>query len=231
MRDTKLEKVNKRLYHEPYKDGRFFKWEKKLRFISLTLSEIQIKLCLQITRPEVILQATAQEPGKEIAEVSGTYSQSLDWRICGEGFLEGDGIGLIRKDGSVSSSRDRFEYVKVTLNAILDSEKEKACGYICYDNAKYEKIDRPYMWTELVVPQTEFNAIVEELLSGRLESLHISLSAELFESGVDESFCEPDMPRMVYIEEEPSKAYISLLTASRSLAGSKSRQPSDNEDT
>lgn len=240
MDKPKLEKVNDRLYHEPYKDGKGFKWEKEPRFLSITLTDIRTELCLGIERPETNIRLFQKEPQNENAEQNipsasvededEKYSQSFDWRIVGKGYLNEDGIGLIKEDGTLSTRAEKFGNTDVTLMAVADSEKEKAHGYVFYSDAEFEKRSNPYVSMELFVPKTEFDTICEELVSGRLSELELGVHIDAFESEVDSTLREPGMRKAVYIEEDclRNRAYLSWLSGSRWIASRVSAEVPDD---
>lgn len=240
MDKPKLEKVNDRLYHEPYKDGKGFKWKKEPRFLSITLTDIRTELCLGIERPETNIRLFRKESQHENAEQNTPsasaededekYSQRFDWRIVGKGHLNEDGIGLIKEDGTLSTRAEELENTDVILKAVADSEKEKAHGYVFYSDAKFEKRSNPYVCMELFVPKTQFDTICEELVSGRLSELKLGVHIDAFESEVDSTLREPGMRKAVYIEEDSllNKAYLSWLAGSRLISsGVSSESPSD----
>jgi len=219
MEETKLEKVNDRLYHEPYKDGKPFKWEKKLRFISITLTEIRTALTLDIERSETEIRLFEKERPPE--EEDQTYSQELYWKITGTGNIDWrDRIGLIKKDGTRSARNELFETVEITLRAMPDSVKERGYGSLGHDDGTHSKRHRgPYVWVQLYVPKTEFDRVRDELVSGRLNRLALGVHLDTFESEVDSTLREPDMRMTAYIEEDSytNRAYLSWLEASRSI--------------
>lgn len=229
MSQTKLEKVNNRLYHKPNKDGKPFKWEKKLGFVSVTLSDIRTELFLEIIRPETALRLFEKEANDEKGEGRTTtatqdeddkYSQKFYRRIVAKGHLDGDRIGLIRKDGTLSDREGQFEDVDITLKAVAESEQEKAYGWLLYDDAKFGKRNTPNVCLELFVPKTEFDEICEELVSCRLSGLELSVHLDTFESEVDRTLRDPGMRKTLYIEEDSllNKAYLSCLVGSQSIA-------------
>ena len=151
MDKTKLEKISDDLYHEPYKDGKSFKWEKELRHIFLTLTNIRVDLCLEIERPETSIslfpktkgednKKSEQENTKELGqEESEKYSENFGWRIKAIGSFDRIEIGLIKEDGTVADRREHFDSTDVILRSVSDSAKEKAYGYLFYSDAKYER--------------------------------------------------------------------------------------------
>src|SRR5215472_5463563 len=142
--EQKLEKVNDRLYHEPNKDGKPTKWEKRYNLIFLTFTEVFPSLVLSIERPETALSSLPQE----------TYSQELKWVIDGKGKLTGDDrIGIIYKDGTISPRTKQFGTADIRLKEVPDSEKEKARGIIWYDDAQYTRDRGPNIRMELPAPK------------------------------------------------------------------------------
>ena len=127
---------------------------------------------------------------------------------------------LIKKDGTLSDRKERFESTDIFLKPVADSEKEKVWGYVFNSDARWEKRNAPYICLELFVPEIEFNKIWEELVSGRLSELEVGVYVDAFESEVDSTLREPDMDKTVYIEEGElnNRVYLSWIRASRSRA-------------
>lgn len=235
MAETKLEKVNKRLYHEPYEDGEPFKWEKRLSPLFLTLTDIRVDLCLDIERPETsfsqLWKDTQKESeddekaGQESTTTLGEekdeekYSEDFAWRIIGTGRLD-DTIGLIRKDGTLTDHSDHFDRAEVILKRVSDTDKEKVYGTLFYSDAKWEKRRDPYLCLQLFVPETRLEKLCHEIVSGRLSALQVGVDVDMFQSEVDRALSEPPMPKTFYIEEDEifNGAYLSWLAASRSIA-------------
>ena len=113
-KDTRLEKINDRLYQEPYKAGRPFNWDKRLRFITISLTEVCTELCLSVDRSETEIRFSTQERPSDEKEAE-TYSQDFGWRITGKGHFDGDRVGIIKKDGTVSPRSEQFESIDITL--------------------------------------------------------------------------------------------------------------------
>jgi hypothetical protein len=112
MGDAKLEKINKRLYHEPYKDGKPFEWDKGIEFLSIKLTAIRAGLDLYVESPKtsfwVELEETYSEEETNKNKASGgddetteKYSETLGWGITAVGLLNKRRIGLIKKDGKL----------------------------------------------------------------------------------------------------------------------------------
>jgi hypothetical protein len=214
-KDTRLEKVNDRLYHQPYKDGKPFKWEKQLRFISVTLTEIRTELCLSIERSETKIRSSVKDRDSAETEEQA-YSQDFGWRITGKGHFDGDRLGIIKKDGTLSPRSEQFETVEITLRPAPEPSA-KCHGHLGYSDGRYSRIHHhPYIWLEVYSPKSEFNSIREELGSGRLNELDLGVHVDSFESEVDSTLRSPDMPMTVFVEEESysNKAYLSWLRAS-----------------
>lgn len=245
MAETKLDKVNKRLYHEPYKEGKPFKWAKRLRSLFVTLNDARVDLCLSIERPENSWSQSWEDLEKEREdhqkaeqenmmatksekEEDEKYSENFAWRIVATGRLD-DRIGLIRKDGTVTDHLEHFERVDVILRPISDTDKEKAYGHLFYSDAKLEKRAEPYLSLELFVPETRFTPLCNEIVSGRLSALQVGVDVDVFQSEVDSSLWEPPMLQRFYIEEDEiyNRAYLSWLAASRNIASG----PSGADDT
>jgi hypothetical protein len=210
----KLEKVNDRLYQEPYKDGKYFQWEKKLTFVTISLTEIEVALSLNIERSETEIRIGETPEEREQREPS--YSQEFGWRITGKGNLNGDRIRLIEEDGSISTNR--FEVADVTLKPLPDTHRERAHGNIGHSDARYERRKGgPYIWLQLYAPKTEFDSIREELVLGRLNKLEIGVHIDVFESEVDRGLRDPDMWMNLHLPEDSynNRAYLSWLRASR----------------
>lgn len=234
MTEAKLEKVNKRLYHEPSKDETPRVWNKSLNLVSLTLNEVRVELCLKIDRPETSIREFSKavkelrnedgETGKDEAfttseEKGEMYSQDFGWRIVAKGCLDHDRIGLIGADGSVSDWARDFDSVEVFLSSIADSQKETSGGTIFYSDAKYEKGSEPYLCLDLQVPEIQLEKFCSELSSGRINKLSLRVVIDTFESQLDRSLWEPPAPRRFYVEEDSiCRAYLSDLIGSRSLA-------------
>ena len=242
----KLEKIHDRLYHESHKEGRPFKWEKELRSVSVEFTEIRTALILDITRSETAFrlfreessdkserEETAEQCSRQEQDKCEQYSQTFNRKISGKGHFDGDEIGLIKKDGTLSDRAELFESADVILRSVANSEKEKASGLIFYNDARSEKKrSAPYIILELFVPEVEFDKIWEELVSGRLSQLDLLVYVDTFESEVNSALREPDMDKTLYIEEGElfSRAYLSWLRASRSTGGETSGAPKDPND-
>lgn len=235
MAETKLEKVNKRLYHEPYKDGKPFKWEKRLCWLPLTLTEIRVDLRLEIERPETSFSLLQKDMERDIgdgekaehknATESGEkeeekYSEDFGWRITATGHLD-DRIGVIRKDGTVTSHTEHFDRVDVILRPVSDTDKVKTYGSFFYSDAKWEMRTAPYLCLELLVPETRLEKLCNEFVSGRFSALQVGVHVDVFQSEVDRGLWQPPMRQQFYIEEDVifNRAYLSRLAASQSIVG------------
>jgi len=236
MAETKLEKVNKRLYREPYKDGKPFQWAKRLHSLFLTLTDIRVDLTLDIERPETSFSLSPKDlesgiedddkaeqvetttSGEEEAEEK--YSERFGWRIVATGHLD-DRIGIIRKDGTVTGHTEHFDNADVILRPVSDSDKENVYGSLLYSDAEYEKRAGPYLCLELYVPETRLEKLCNEIVSGRLSALQVGVHVDVFQSEVDSFGWEPPMGQRFYIEEDQlfNRAYLSWLAASRSVTG------------
>ena len=118
MAETKLKKVNERLYHEPYKDDRPFKWAKRRKFLYCNLTDIRVALGLDIDRPETSFSDLEEDTEKDVnddenaergnmttsgeEEAEEKYTEDFGWTIRATGRLD-DRIGLIREDGIVTA--------------------------------------------------------------------------------------------------------------------------------
>ena len=133
MSKTKLEKVNKHLYHEPSKDDTPRVWNKGLNLVSLKLDDVRVELCLKIDRPETSIRAFSKEVEKArngdsktepdnlataSEEKEEVYSQDFGWRIVAKGRLDQDRIGLIGAHGFVSEWAQHFDSVEVFLSSV-----------------------------------------------------------------------------------------------------------------
>jgi hypothetical protein len=232
MDETKLEKVSKRLYHQPYKNGEPIKWVKDLSYLFLTLTDIRVDLTLDIERPEPSFSLLPKDVEKGIEddqkaeqentttsgeeEAEGEYSERFGWRIVATGHLD-DSIGIIRKDGTVTGHTEHFDSVEVTLRPVSDSAKEKVYGSLLYSDAKYEKRVDPYLRLGLFVPETRLEKLCYEIVSGHLSALQVQVDVDVFQSEARSWAWEPPMPRRLYIEEDQiyNRAYLSWLAASR----------------
>lgn len=214
MSETKLEKVTDVLYHEAREGGKPLKWQKGLRFVSITLNEIRTELVLEIERPETAIKLLPGS-GADLSE-EDKYTQYFRWRIAGTGYLDGDRIGVIKSDGSISSRQESLRNSEISIQAVDDSDREKACGSIWYSDATFETRHRePYISMRLLVPRTEFERVCEEVTSGRLRVLELGVHLDLFESEVDSFFREPGMTAGYYIEDGTysNRAFMSWLRA------------------
>lgn len=197
MAETKLEKVNERLYHQPQKDGEPYKWAKKIHPIFLKLSDIHVELCLKIERPETSLLSRFgmemetrddEKAEQENMTTSGEeerekYSEHFGWRIRATGLLDdGDKIGVIWKDGTVTGREEHFDSAKVFLKPVSDTDKEKLHGFLFYTDAEYEKRTDPYLCLELFVPETRLEKLCNEIVSSRLSAMQVGVEADLFQS-------------------------------------------------
>ncbi len=234
MDERKLEKVSKRLYHQPYKDGEPIKWEKRLENLFLTLTDIRVDLTLDIERPESSFsllpkdvekgieddekaeQETTTTSGEEEAE--GEYSERFGWRIVATGHLD-DTIGIIKKDGTVTGRTEHLDSADVTLRPVSDSAKEKVYGSLWYNDAEYEKRAEPYLCLGLYVPETRLEKLCNEIVPGRLSALQVSVDVDVFQSESESFGWQPPLPQRFYIEEDQiyNRAYLSWLAASRSV--------------
>jgi len=249
MAETKLIKVNERLYHEPYKDDKPFKWGKRLRFLSCDLTDIQVVLGLEFGRPETYSHPGLDEDSENDAsndfnaEQGGTttlgeekaeekYAENFGWTISATGYLD-DTIGLIREDGIVTARTENFDRLDVILRGISESDKENSGGTLFYSDAKWEKRAGPYLCLELFVPDPRLKQICEELISGRFSELKLGVYAEVFQSEVDASLWEPPMRLDFYIEEGVlfNRAYLSFLHASRRITTVAPGAVEDPDDT
>src|SRR5262245_30137545 len=148
MDTPKVEKVDERPY-----------WTKHRCWLSLSLADIRVELCLSVNHPKAPLPSkredveleseaeTKAELGDETKlsrEEEEKYSETFGWRIRAIGHFEhGDSIGLFSKDGTVSEGSKDFHYADVFLKPTSDAEKEKAVGHLFYDDAKYSE-RKPY---------------------------------------------------------------------------------------
>jgi len=235
MAETKLKKVNARLYHEPYKDDRPFKWAKRLKFLPCDLTDIQVVLGLVIGRPETYSHLGLDEDSENDvnndvnAEQGGTttsgeeeaeekYGEDFGWTIRATGCLE-DRIGLIREDGIITARTENFDRVDIILRPISESDKEKACGTLFYSDAQSERRAGPYLYLDLLVPEPRLKQLCDEFVTGRLFELKLGAYVDVFQSEVDHSLWQPPMRQHFYIEEDEvyNRAYLSFLHASRSI--------------
>ncbi|MEX1329865.1 MAG: hypothetical protein AB1Z29_23950, partial [Desulfobacterales bacterium] len=115
MPETKLERINDRLYHET-SGKRKIKWEKSPELLDITLTDVKVGLCLSINKPsktpinKIVSSTTAESNVNKRFEkllVDKGDIEHIDrfgWRISASGKFTNSRIGLIRKDGTV----DRF---------------------------------------------------------------------------------------------------------------------------
>lgn len=233
MSDTRLEKVNERLYHEPYKEGRPFKWAKCLEPLFITLRNVRVSRGLSIERPETSFSRlwkdiVGEEKARTLAgdEPEEKYSERFGWRVTGTGHLD-ERIGLIRKDGTLTGFSEHFDRVDVILwpipTNVSDTDKERALGSLFYDDAD--------LIVELPVPASPLEQLCHELVSGRLSKLTVGVFVDVFQSEVDRSLAEPGM-QTYYIEEESisNGAYLSSLDAHRDIPKTRASGADDIED-
>lgn len=222
MGNRRLEKRNERLYVEPYKDGKVFEWRKQPHVLFLTLTEIRTVLGLYIDQEWIEKELT--EETKSLSGEDRGYSQSFGWRIRATGELtDSDSISIIERDGTLLDGI--YGECLVSLIAIEDSERGRGRGSLL----------PPFggslgLCLELSLPKTELAAICNELVSGRLSELELSVRIDGFMSEVAEGLGDIDTPRTVYIEEErPSKAYLLSLRASKLITKRSEHSRPENE--
>lgn len=234
MAETKLQKINEHLYHQPYESGEPFKWEKRLRSLLIIISAPRVELSLEINRPETRFSFSKEgllgqrdivdQDDPKVADNQPPYSQTFGWKITGTGTLDeesgllGDRIGLIGKDGSIGV---RFESLDVILKPIPEDVAGKLCGYLFHMNGEYER-RKSYLCLELFTPQPQLEKICDELVTGRLSTIKIHAQVEAFQSEVDYSLTEPGMRQRFYIEEDEiyNRAYLSRISAFRTMTSS-----------
>lgn len=235
MAETKLKKVNKRLYQEPSKDGKSFKWAKRLCSLFFAVTDIRVDFTLNIERAETSYSTIATDLEEELEthqiadqqdattpsgdQTEEQYSEHFGWRIIGIGRLK-DTIGIIRRDGTVSGHEQDFDRVDVILKPVSDMDKEKAIGSLLYSDATLENRSAPYLCLELLVPEAHLEKLCDEIVAGRLSALRVGVHVDVFQSEVDSALWEPPMPKRCYIEEDEisNRAYLSWIAASRSVA-------------
>lgn len=253
MGDAKLEKINKRLYHEPYKDGKPFKWAKHLEFLSIKFTNIRAGLGLSIERPETSISFALDETDSEEGinknkatgdddETTEKYTESFGWRITAVGLLDNRRIGLIKKDGTRTIYGEDHDRVDVILRPIAEDHKEKAVGALFYHDGemlKWEDRSKPYFTLELPVPEIALEKLCREIVEGRLSELHLGVRVDVFQSEVDRGLAEPWMRQEYYIEEDSilNRAYLSSVSAyqaagngNRAGGSDKSEEDIENED-
>lgn len=229
MGDAKLEKINTRLYHEPYKDGKPFKWAKHLEFLSIKLTAIRAGLGLSVERPETSISFALDETDSEEEtnknkdtggddETTEKYSESFGWRITAVGLLDNRRIGLIKKDGTRTTYGEDHDRVDVILKPIAEDHKEKAVGALFYNDSemlKWEDRSEPYLTLELPVPEIVLEKLCREIVEGRLSELHLGVDVDVFRSEVDRSLAEPWMRQEYYIDQDSflNRAYLSSVSA------------------
>lgn len=253
MSDTKLEKVGKAIYHQP-KEGRPIVWTKYRKDLWVKLTDVRVYLGLFIERPETstLLAQEFREDGESAEkqevttptgdELEEKYAESFGWRLAATGYLEDRSIGLIKKDGSVTSYSEHFDRIDVNLRSVSDTDKEKDIGAILYNDAekalKWEKRTQPYLILELPVPESPLEKLCNEILSGRLSEVNIGAYVDVFQPEHEWALAEPWMRQVYYIEEEGynlkeqeylSRAYLSSITASRPIEQTRV-SAKDNED-
>jgi hypothetical protein len=213
----KLQKIDENLYHEPYKDDKYFKWEKRLSGLSLTIAAPKVELNLSIERSETNISLTLRSSERKD---ENQYSQSFDWRIFGVASLKdqtrdwiGDSIGLIKKDGSIG---EYFDNIDVFLRPIANDHDARGRGDLSFMDGEYQRRNA-YLNLDLYVPQEQLEKICDQLIADRLSALKLYVYVDTFESEVDYSLSEPEMNRRFYIEEGAyhNKAYLSWLSAFR----------------
>lgn len=236
MNEIKLEKVSELLYHEPHKNKSPILWKKRLHSVFLTLTDIRVDLCLEIKRPETDLFAHINHQNEEKSEQGDVlsqgeeetekYSEQFAWRIRATGhFSDRDEMSLIRKDGTVTGRTECFNNTDVLLKSVSDwDERKNSGGFLLYIDSNSER--EPFLHLELLIPAARLDGLCNELVSGRLCSMEVAACVEVFQSQAVGFLSEPHIWQQFSIEEDggnDNRAYLSRLTAFRSITGGDTR--------
>ncbi|MEX1349674.1 MAG: hypothetical protein AB1Z31_18305, partial [Desulfobacterales bacterium] len=114
MAETKLERINDRLYHETSRESKI-KWEKSPELLDITLTNVKVGLCLSINKPSktsinkivssIKVESNANKKHENLPVDKGDieHIDRFGWRISGSGKFTNSRIGLISKDGIVDN--------------------------------------------------------------------------------------------------------------------------------
>jgi len=210
-----LKKVNDRLFEEPYKDGKPFKWMRRARPLWLTLNNIQVRRVLRMEHSAVTLSdllGDDEKPGKQAPDE--TYTESFTWQLMANGDVDGDRLGVIAKDGSRTNS---YNHVDVTIRSAVEGDKGRGVLFL-HDDEWTTGIpgrnERPCM--EMPASSQVLEQLCLAILEGRVSKLQLGIRAELFNSEVDDALSEPWMPQTLYLDASHTftPVYLTNLIAS-----------------
>lgn len=244
MSDTRLEKVNERLY----KQGSL-EWEKRLEPLFVTLRNVRVSRALSIGRPETSssrlengLNKEGSMGGREGVHrnepVEEEYYENFYWRLTGTGYIDRrwgviKRVGLIREDGTLTGPGEEFDRVDVSLLSLptnaSDTDKREASGSLSYSDESFENRAEHSVTLTLLVPASLLEPFCHELISGRLHELSVGAYVDVFQSEATRYFvAEPGMQASFYIEEEHSSwAYLSSLDIHRDITKTRASDTDD----
>jgi hypothetical protein len=227
MSDTKFEKVDARTYRESLEDGKFIKMKKEFENLSLVLTDMRVSLNLSISQPATLMLDANINLEEE-------YSEDLKWHITGTGNLGEDRIGLIKQDGSITDWSNSFEQVDVSLRSVSDIPNWGSLIYIGGEHLKYQDRNEPFLALSLFVPESQFEKLCHQIVSGYPSGVRICFDVDVFQ-WEGERFMRglagpPFPPVECYIEENSAenKAYLSEIEVFRKIVDSKTSQNSQD---
>ena len=233
MPETKLEKINDRLYHETSGKSKI-KWEKSPELLDITLTDVKVGLCLSINKPsktsinKIVSSITAESNVNKKLEklpVDKGDIEHIDgfgWRISASGKFTTSRIGLIRKDGTVDRFGGRYDAADISLIPIYDTDKDKGTGWLYHTDAEIaniEKRTKAYLTLELLISGKALEKLCNEILSKCLSELIVRIEVDVFLSEGDRTPSQPNIRDYYYIDEETTanRARLIEVCASRPL--------------
>ena len=233
MPETKLERINDRLYHETSGKSKI-KWEKSPELLDITLTDVKVGICLSINKPsktsikKIVSSITAESNMKNKLEKllvdKGDIEQTdtLGWRISASGKFTNSRIGLIRKDGTVDRFGGRYDAAAIALIPIYDTDKDKGTGWLYHTDAEIaniEKRTKAYLTLELLISEKSLEKLCNEILSKCLPELIVRIEVDVFLSEGDRTLSHTNISDYYYIDEETTanRARIIEVYASQPL--------------
>ena len=233
MPETKLERINDRLYHETSGKSKI-KWEKSPELLDITLTDVKVGLCLSINKPsktpinKIVSSITAESNVNKKLEklpVDKGDIEHIDrfgWRISASGKFTNSRIGLIRKDGTVDRFGGRYDAADISLIPIYDTDKDKGTGWLYHTDAEIaniEKRTKAYLTLELLISEKALEKLCNEILSKCLPELIVRIEVDVFLSEGDRTLSHPNIRDYYYIDEETTANRVRLIEvcASRPL--------------
>jgi hypothetical protein len=233
MPETKLERINDRLYHETSGKSKI-KWEKSPELLDITLTNVKVGLCLSINKPsktsinKIVSSITAESNVNKKLEKSLVGKGDVEhidrfgWRISASGKFTNSRIGLIRKDGTVDRFGGRYDAANISLIPICDTDKDKGTGWLYHTDAEIaniEKRTKAYLTLELLISEKALEKLCNEILSKCLPELIVRIEVDVFLSEEGRTLSHPNISDYYYIDEEATANHIRLIEvcASRPL--------------